>query len=104
MLTVLAIYPTTPSGRFDMDYYLNQHMPMLVKISGPLLLSATIDQGLAGIVPGSPAPNYIVARLVFESQETLDSFFAQHAATLMADIPNFTDIEAVLQISQVLYS
>jgi uncharacterized protein (TIGR02118 family) len=104
MLTVLAIYPTTPSGRFDMDYYINQHMSMLIKLAGPLLVSATVDQGLAGLTPGSPAPNCVIARLVFESQETLDAFFAQHAPTLMADIPNFTDIEPVLQINQVLYS
>lgn len=104
MLTVMAIYPTTPSGKFDMDYYLNQHIPLALKIAGPLLLSVTVDQGMAGIVPGSSAPNCVIARLVFESQETLNSFFAQHAATLMADIPNFTDIEPVLQINQIVYS
>lgn len=72
------------------------------KLIGPALLGTSIDQGLGGLAPGSPAPQVVIARMSFESMEAFQAAFSLHGQTLMADIPNFTDIQPVIQIGQAL--
>jgi len=37
----------------------------------------------------------------FDTVESFQAAFAPHAATIMADIPNYTAIQPVIQISEV---
>jgi len=43
-----------------------------------------------------------MCHLRFESVEAFQRAFGPHAEAIMADIPNYTDIEPMLQISEVL--
>jgi uncharacterized protein (TIGR02118 family) len=43
-----------------------------------------------------------MAHLYFNSMEEFGQAFATGAPILMADLPNFTDIEPVIQISEVM--
>jgi uncharacterized protein (TIGR02118 family) len=60
-----------------------------------------VEQGLAGAAPGTPAPFIAMGHLYFDSLETLQTAFETHAAEIMADIPNYTDIAPVMQISEI---
>lgn len=102
MVTITVMYPNSPGSKFDLDYYLGHHMKLVTSLLGSALVSATVDQGLGGVAPGSPAPHFVIARMAFESMDSFQSNFSLHGQTLMADIPNFTDIQPVIQISQVL--
>ncbi len=51
--------------------------------------------------PGTPAPFVAMGHLHFDSLEALQAAFEQHAAEIMADIPNYTEIAPVMQISEV---
>ncbi len=102
MIKVSVLYPNGDGGKFDMDYYLNSHVPLVTKTLGSALIEATYDKGLAGGAPNSPAPFVAIANLFFNSMEEFGGAFSSAAPILMGDIPNFTNIEPVIQINEVL--
>ncbi|MBX9599988.1 MAG: EthD family reductase [Bryobacteraceae bacterium] len=102
MIRVSAMYPNEPGKRFDMDYYVNRHMQVVKeKLGGHGLIQATVSSGLASLQPGAPAAYRAVADMDFESMDAMKQGLAAHSAELMADIPNYTDIQPVMQISEL---
>jgi len=102
MIKVSVFYPYSAGARFDHDYYRDTHMPLLQARMGEHCKYYTIDKGLAGGTPGSP-PVYVGMCHVFcDSVEAFQAGFAPHAAEILGDIPNYTDLQPVLQISEVV--
>jgi uncharacterized protein (TIGR02118 family) len=90
------------NSTFDMDYYLNKHVPMVVSRLSPTgLVRGEIDEGMAGFPPDQPAPYAVVGHLVFDRLEDFQNGFAQHGAEIMGDVPNFTNIQPMVQISRI---
>ena len=102
MIKVSVMYPNRPGARFDQAYYLERHMPLVKARMGPALKFYAVDKGLAGGGPGDPAPNLMVVHLHCDSVEDFQRGFGPHSQEIMADIPNYTDIVPVVQISEVL--
>jgi uncharacterized protein (TIGR02118 family) len=102
MIKVSVLYPDEVGKKFDMSYYLNSHILLVSETLGDALINANYDKGLAGGDPGSSAPFVAIANLFFNSMEEFGQAFAGGASILMADLPNFTDIEPVIQISEVI--
>ncbi|MDH4394774.1 MAG: EthD family reductase [Limnobacter sp.] len=102
MIKVSVMYPNTPGARFDHHYYANTHMPLVKAKMGHALNSYTVDKGLAGGAPGQPATYVAMCHLFCDSVEKFQAGFGPHAEAIMADIPNYTDISPVLQISEVV--
>ncbi|MCH8335043.1 MAG: EthD family reductase [Proteobacteria bacterium] len=101
MIKVSVMYPNSEGASFDMDYYRNSHMPMVREKLGDACKDSAIDGGLGGGTPDSP-PTYIaMGHLYFDSVEDFQSSFGPHADEIMGDIPNYTNIEPVIQVSQV---
>ena len=101
MIKVSVMYPNTSDARFDMSYYLDRHMPMVRDLMGGVLKGMNVEQGLAGGQPGAPAPYVALAHLFFESVDAFQAAFAEHGGAILADIPNYTNTQPTLQISQV---
>lgn len=101
MIIVSVLYPNGPGGRFDMNYYLRNHMPMVQQRLGASVRHVAVEQGLGGAVSGDPPPFLAAGHLHFESLEAFQSAFAAHAGPIMADIPNYTNTQPVIQISEV---
>ncbi|MEF7612979.1 EthD family reductase [Aquincola sp. MAHUQ-54] len=102
MIKVSVMYPNTPGARFDHDYYRDRHMPMVQERLGPACRSYTVDKGLAGGAPGSP-PTYVgMCTLFFDSVEAFQTAFGPQAKEILGDIPNYTDLQPVIQISEVV--
>ena len=101
MIRVSVLYPNNPGGHFDISYYTTKHIPMIRQLLGPALLQVTVDEGIAGGTPGSPAPFLAVGHLSFESVETFQKAFAPHAAQIRSDVPNYTNSLPTIQISNV---
>lgn len=102
MIKVSVLYPNGDGKKFDMEYYNNSHIPLVSKTLGDALKAASYDKGLGGGTPGSPAIYVAMANLYFNSMEEFGHAFATAAPTLMGDLPNFTDIAPVVQISEVI--
>jgi len=101
MIKVSVLYPNGSGARFDMKYYLASHMPMVKKTIGAPLKGMSVDQGVGTAPPGTEAPFLAIGHLLFDSVEAFGAAFAQHAPGIMADIPNYTNIQPIIQISEV---
>src|SRR5471030_497799 len=101
MIKVSVLYPHSPSTTFDMTYYLEKHMPMVRQKLGSACKGVAVEQGLGGGSPGAP-PTYIaMGHLLFDSADAFQSAFTPHAASIMGDIPNYTQIQPIIQLSEV---
>ena len=99
MIKVGVFYPLT--SKFDWDYYLGKHMPMVQKLMGGALRQAAVEKGLAGGGPGAPLTYTAICSLHFDSVEAFQQSFGPHAGQIMSDIANYTDVQPVVQISEV---
>src|SRR5271166_2407158 len=87
--------------KFERDYYRNRDVPLVREKLGAACKSATVEQGIAGPTPGSRPAFIAMGHIYFDSLEAFQTAFGPHAETIMADIPNYTDIQPTLQISEV---
>jgi len=101
MIKVNVFYPNEPGAKFDMDYYCNSHIPMVKRKLGAALKRVDIDQGLAGGAPGSPATYVAIAHLLFDSVAAFQKAFDANTDAILGDIPNYTSIEPIIQISEI---
>lgn len=102
MIKVSVLYPNGNGNTFDMDYYCNKHMPMVAELLGEAVISATVEKGLGGGAPDSPATYAAMGNLYFNSLETFENSFGPNAEKIMSDLPNFTNSEPIIQISEVM--
>jgi uncharacterized protein (TIGR02118 family) len=101
MICVSALYTYAEGKRFDYDYYAQKHMPMVLdRLKDVGMSRYEIDRGLGGGAPGSPPAYLCIGRLYFDSVAGFEQGLAKHGPELMADIPNYTDAEFVLQVSE----
>jgi uncharacterized protein (TIGR02118 family) len=102
VIKVSVFYPHKAGAKFDMDYYCDSHMPLVQSKLKPALKGMAVDKGLAGGTPGAP-PSYVaMCHLWFDSVAAYERAFETAASAIMSDIPNYTDIEPVVQISEVM--
>jgi uncharacterized protein (TIGR02118 family) len=101
MIKLTILYPNEPGKRFDVDYYCNKHMPMAREKLGKACKGAAVEQGLAGGAPGTPASYIVIASLTFDSIADFQTASAGCADALAADLPNYTDIQPIVQISEI---
>jgi len=101
MVKVSVLYPNKEGCKFNMDYYCKSHIPMVKEKLGAALKGVAVEQGLAGGAPGSPATYIAMGHMLFDSVEAFQGAFGPHADTIMKDIPNYTNIQPTIQISEV---
>src|SRR5262245_19266163 len=95
MVKVSVFYPNTAGPRFD------KHVPMVRQKLGAAVKGLSIDQGLSGGQPGTRAAHVMMFHLLFDSVESFQQAFGPHAAAIVGDVPNYTDIQPVIQVSEV---
>jgi len=102
MIKVSVMYPNGPDARFDDVYYREQHMPMVKALMGEHCKYYTVDRAVAS-APGAPAAPYIaMGHLFVDSVAAFQAGFGPHAEKIMGDIPNYTNLTPVIQMSEVL--
>ncbi|MGO4378188.1 EthD family reductase [Pseudoduganella sp. RAF53_2] len=102
MIKVSVMYPYAAGARFDHAYYREKHMPMLKQRLGDACLYYSVDKGIADGAPGT-GPVYVAKCDFFcTSVEAYQAARAPHAQEIRGDIANYTDIQPVLQISEVV--
>jgi uncharacterized protein (TIGR02118 family) len=62
----------------------------------------TVDKGLAGGTPGTPATYVAMCHIFCDSVESFQKGFGPHSQEIMADIPNYTNLTPAIQISEVV--
>jgi len=101
MVKVSVMYPNHEGTKFDMTYYINRHIPMVRQLLGSALRGVSVEQGISGEGPGSPASYVAMGHLLFDSVEAFQTSFGPHAQAIMEDIPNYTNSGPIVEISEV---
>ncbi len=97
-MIVSVMYPAT-GKKFDLDYYLNKHVPMVQSLWGPLgLKGAQVLKGTGA--PAGDAAYQLIALLEFGSLAQFQEAVKQHGKQVMGDIPNFTDVQPAIQFNE----
>jgi uncharacterized protein (TIGR02118 family) len=103
MIRVSVLYSNEAGKKFDHDYYKNKHMPFVGDTLKPFgLIRYEVDKGVGGGAPGSSAPFVGVCHLYFNTLGEFQKGMGQQGAKLMADIPNYTNIQPQVQISEIV--
>lgn len=102
MVKVSVLCPNGEGKTFDMDYYCNTHLPMVGGLLGDSLKGSTVEKGLGGGAPGSTAPYAGMGNMYFDSVEDFGNAFGPNAEKIMGDLPDFTNIEPIVQVSEVM--
>ena len=101
MVKVSVMYPNHEGTKFDMTYYINRHIPMVRQLLGSALRGVSVEQGISGEGPGSPASYVAMGHLLFDSVEAFQTSFGPQAQAIMEDIPNYTNSGPIVEISEV---
>ena len=101
MIKVSVLYPKQEGSHFDMDYYCATHMPMAQRLLAPAIKGIAVEQGICGNTPDSPPTYAAMGHLLFESLDAFLGVFVSNAATLVDDIPKYTNVQPTIQISEV---
>ena len=101
-IKVTILYPAGEGKKFDMDYYTNKHIPMVKSLFGDALKLTAIDKGVAGGAPGAPAPFVVICCFYFDSVSAFQNAMAANGSQIRGDISHYTDIQPVIQISEVV--
>ena len=103
MVKITIMYPNDEGKTFDMDYYSSKHMPMLADLFGEALKRYEIDKGISGRTPEESVPFLAIGYLYFKSVEAYSAAFGPNAKQILGDIPNYTNIQPRVQISEVIH-
>ena len=101
MIKVSVFYPNDSGASFDIDYYVKKHVPMVRGLLGTACKGAAVEHGLSGPNAGS-APIYVaMGHLYFDSVAEFQKAWSPNASQIVGDIPNYTAIQPLIQISEV---
>jgi uncharacterized protein (TIGR02118 family) len=101
LIKVSVLYPAGEGKTFDWDYYLGKHAPLVKSLLGDSVKLITIDKGIAGGTPGSSATYVAMFHMYFKTIAAFQNSFGPNAEKIRKDIPNYTNIQPLVQISEV---
>lgn len=101
MTKVSVMYPNGEGHTFDLAYYTETHLPLVGSLLGDTLRGTAVEKGVGGS-DGAPSAYLILSHLYYDSVEAFEASFGPNAEKIMGDLPNFTNTQPVLQISEVL--
>ena len=103
MIKVSVLYPNEQGKKFDLDYYVNSHIPMVQRLLGPIgLIRGEVEKGISAADPSQPAPFVVIGHLFFNTTDEVHEGFKTHGREIMGDIKNYTEIQPTFQISETV--
>ena len=101
MFKVTILYLNGEGKTFDMDYYEHKHMPMVAAFLGKNLKFYEIDKGIAGRMPNDKPPYLAVGYFYIKDVAEYNKAIAQNRDTIIGDFKNYTNIQPVVQVSEI---
>jgi uncharacterized protein (TIGR02118 family) len=98
MERVTVVYPNKADAKFDFAYYMSKHIPWVAGLVGHKI---EVRRGIS-TATGAPAAFVCVATIPIDSLASFQTIFTQHGAKILADIPNYTNIEPIVQFDEIV--
>jgi len=97
---ITVLYKNGDNVKFDFDYYKKNHLTMIMKLYGKSIRKFELRKGLTA--QDGSKPQYVaVVNIWIADQAAFDAAGAKYSAKLVADVPNFTNTQAVVQNDEV---
>lgn len=101
MIKITVMYAHREGARFDFDYYLRSHVPMVRKFLGTACVRCEVDRGIAPGASGQ-APAYVaMAHFYCHSIEDFQSALEPHQPRIREDVANYTDLQPIRHFSEI---
>lgn len=100
-IKVAILYPNGDDKTFDMDYYEKKHMPMVAEFLGKNLKFYEIDKGIAGRTFNEKVPFLAIGYFYINDVAEYNKAIAQNRDAIISDFKNYTNIQPVVQISEI---
>ena len=94
-------YQNGPDVRFNFDYYVNTHMPLIMRLYGKSISRFELRRGLPG-ADGAPPPFVATITIWIADGKAFDEAQVQHQAGLRADVPKFTNAVLAAQRDRIV--
>lgn len=106
MFNISTIYPRQHGGHFDFNYYLNTHMPLSIELLSRArgFRGVSVERGVEIAQPPVSSSYVAMCHYYFDTLEDFMAAFMSHAEELQGDIANYTNIEPIIQINEVVRS
>jgi len=101
MFKITIFYPNGDDKTFDMDYYEKKHMPMVAGFIGKNLKFYEIDKGISGRTSADKVPFLAIGYFYITDVAEYNKAIAQNRDAVVSDFKNYTNIQPVVQISEV---
>ena len=101
MYRVSVLYPATEGASFDHEYYKTKHIPLIQSKMGDVIKGVEIDKAV-GDGMGGAAPFVAAVHFKMETAEAFGQALMPHAAEIMGDVGNYTTIQPVLVVSEIV--
>lgn len=101
MFKVAILYSNGEGKTFDMEYYENNHMPMVAGFIGENLKFYEIDMGIAGRTPNDKVPYLAIGYFYIKDVAEYNKAISQNIDAIVSDFKNYTNIQPVIQISEI---
>ena len=100
MRCLTVLYKSGDGVKFDFEYYKNHHIPLIMRLYGKAIHRFELRKGLSAM-DGSKAAYVAVVNIWIADEAAFDAANAKHTPTLVADVPNFTNTQALIQRDEV---
>lgn len=91
-----VVYPTAAASTFDMEYYLNNHIPLIKKRWGPQGL-----QSCSVVTGDKDAGYYVQATMVWKNRALYEN--RTDVEEVSGDVKNFTDVAPYRWVGSIIY-
>ena len=95
------VYPSGPDVRFNFDYYVNTHMPLIMRLYGKSISRFELRRGQPG-ADGAPPPYIATITIWIADPAAFDAAAAEHQAGIRADVAKFTNAMLIAQRDKIV--
>ena len=98
---VTITYRNGADVHFDFDYYVNTHMPLIMRLYGKSISRFELRRGQPGA--DGAAPPYIATITIWIADSAaFDAAAAEHQAGIRADVSKFTNATLIAQRDKIV--
>jgi uncharacterized protein (TIGR02118 family) len=95
------VYPAGEGIRFDADYYRDHHLRTIMSLYGSSIARFELRTVMPAAAGAPPEPHAAAVNIWIGDLAAFDAGNARHGATLVADVPNFTNAMPMIQYDKI---
>ena len=101
MIRIAAAYPRQEGKFFNINYYVDTHLPMVWQKFSPFGLSKIeVDRGLER-PGGGESPFFAIGYLYFDNLANFQQCYAAEGLEVVGNIPIYTDVKPMIQVGEM---